>query len=218
MHYYLDELVDLHINDPSTKAEIGPMGTVIGLENMRNSYIGTDRAKVPSAVSDHPTMHIHEMNGMVLEVAGDGRTAQIMFNSTGREGAGWAWIKYGIDFKKNEDDLWKLWHVHVYGNISSMSYLEDWADIKGYMNDPGMEMMMSEGEMPVGPSRGGGEGGMPGGGMPAGASSGGGFQSMREAADKWVYTGGTSEVYSAIPPLWPVPPEPTETWDPEKSY
>jgi hypothetical protein len=230
MHYYLEELVDLHIDDPSTKVEIGPMGTVIGLENMRNSYVGTDRAKVPSAVSDHPTMHIHEMNGMVLEVAGDGKTAQIMFNSTGREGAGWAWIKYGIDFKKNEDDLWKLWHVNVYCNTANMNYLEDWADTKGYMNDPGVGMMPGRGmpgmegaEGPPGGMPGMGEGGMPGDGMPGeemptGASSGGGFQSMRDATDKWLYTGGTSEVYSSIPPLWPVPPIPTETWDPEKSY
>lgn len=51
----------------------------------------------------------------------------------------------------------------------------------------------------------------------------GGMPGSMQAADgpsleKWVYTGGTSEEYDPIPPLYPRPPEPTRTWNPEKSY
>ena len=233
MHYYLDEIINIHAaNEPDVSGELAPTGKTIGMDHLMSHFGNTDRAKVPVEGSirglgspseampmmgggDHAEMHIHEMNGMVIEIAGDGQTAQIMFNSTGRENSDWAWIKYGIDCKKYEDG-WKIWHTHVYGTIGN-SYSQDWADIKGFMGDPGVEMMMpgmGEGGMP--------DGGMPGGGMPDMGEGGmpGGMMSMSDAPsiERWVYTGGTSDTYSSIPPLWPVPPEPCETWDPDKSY
>ena len=235
MHYYLDEMIDFHIDEPDIKVELAPTGAQIGLQSMSRLFKAGDRSKVPSSVAqsgggemevhgfgspseampmmmggNHGEMHIHEMDGMVVEVADDCQTAQIMFNSTGREGSDWAWIKYGVDCKKDEDGNWKIWHTHVYGTTGN-SYFEDWADTKGYMNDPGMGMPgMGEGGMPGGGMPGMEEGGMPGGGMD--------MQSDRPSEGKWVYTGGTSETYSSIPPLLPIPPEPCATWNPEKAY
>lgn len=235
IHYYIDEFEQLWIDKPDTRMELAPTGATIGLGKLMKALATTDRAKVPQGeirgfgtvseatpnFGEHGEMHIHEINGSVIEIARDNKTARIMFNSTGKEGSDWAWVKYGVDLIRDEEGEWKIWHYSVFGTTNN-SYFVDWADMKGYMGDPGVEMTMM---MP-----GAGEaGGMPGGGGPGGDMAGGGpggmpedmmagaemqmQQNDRAAKYRWVYTGGNSELYSTIPPLYPIPPEPYDTWD-----
>ena len=227
IHYYIDEFRRICIDEPDMRMELAPTGATIGLDKLMNALSTTDRAKVPQGeirglgtpseampnFGEHGEMHIHEIASPVIEIAGDGKTARIMFNSTGREGSDWAWVKYGVDFMKDKDGIWKMWHYSVFGTTNN-SYFQDWADSKGYMGDPGVEMMMP------GMGGDGGPGGMPGmegAGGPAGMLEGVEIQMQqndRPAKYRWVYTGGQSQdLYSAIPPLYPVPPEPYETWD-----
>jgi hypothetical protein len=83
-------------------------------------------------------LHLHTSTTPVIEVAGDGRTAQGVWISPGvetspaRNGnpatAAWAWVKYGIDFVK-EEGQWRFWHFHMY-RIFFTPYNKAWTEIE----------------------------------------------------------------------------------------
>jgi hypothetical protein len=72
----------------------------------------------------------------VVEVAGDGKTAQGMWVILGAWAktndlwgvpvARWGWLKIGADFVK-EDGQWKIWHL-VKGGLFVTEYNESWVD------------------------------------------------------------------------------------------
>lgn len=78
---------------------------------------------------------VHALASPSIEVAEDGNTAKGMWLSPGHEAmprkddkpvAAWSWVKYAIDFVK-EDDGWKFRHFHVYP-ILKCEPLENWAE------------------------------------------------------------------------------------------
>jgi len=60
------------------------------------------------------SLRLQALTTPVIEVAGDGETARAVWISPGMEGTEPAWIKFGCDFRK-QDEEWKIWHLHVYG-------------------------------------------------------------------------------------------------------
>jgi hypothetical protein len=114
---------------PGTKLEIN-RGLYEGIEGVRKFVMAT--AKGEGDRIGH--LHLHTLTTPVIEVATDGRTAQGVWVSPGVEtapgpngqfSAGWSWLKYGVDFVK-EDGVWKFWHFHLY-RIFSAPYNESWA-------------------------------------------------------------------------------------------
>lgn len=91
----------------------------------------------PGSASALGSLHLHTLTTPVIEVAGDGRTAQGVWLSpgceTGRENgkisALWTWIKIAADFVK-EDGQWKIWHYHRY-DLFTTPYGRSWAEISG---------------------------------------------------------------------------------------
>lgn len=74
----------------------------------------------------------HTMATPVIEIAGDGQTAKGVWDSpgsetaTGESPAYWAWVKYGVDFIK-EDGQWKIWHLKVYPTFRT-AYNKSWVE------------------------------------------------------------------------------------------
>lgn len=126
-----DAVIDLFAqNTPGTKLEIN-RGLYEGIEGVRKFVMST--AKGEGDRIGH--LHLHTLTTPVIEIAGDGRTAQGVWISPGVEtspgadgkfNAGWSWLKYGVDFVK-EDGAWKFWHFHIY-RIFSAPYNESWAE------------------------------------------------------------------------------------------
>lgn len=107
-------------------------GIYEGIAGIRKFVMGT--AKGEGDRIGH--LHLHTLTTPVIEVAGDGKTAQGVWISPGvetgpnKEGgfnASWAWLKYGVDFVK-EDGAWKFWHFHLY-RIFSAPYNKSWAEV-----------------------------------------------------------------------------------------
>jgi len=111
-------------------------GIYDGIEGVRKFIVGT--AKVDGTLESHVgQMHLHAATTPVIQVAGDGKTAQGLWISPGAEAipprslesvgltawskninleqglAVWAWIKWGVDFVK-EDGQWRFWHFRMY--------------------------------------------------------------------------------------------------------
>jgi len=87
-------------------------------------------------------MFMHPLTTPVIEVAGDGKTAKGVWISPGHETghyagelrAVWAWVKYGIDFVK-EDGEWRIWHLHVFA-ILRCPYEKSWVEAPNVDTDP----------------------------------------------------------------------------------
>jgi hypothetical protein len=101
---------------PGIRTEIANIGVYEGIEGIRKFWIGMQR----NAHGDRKGhMHLHTLTTPVIQIAGDGKTARGVWISPGVETAPgpdkplWAWVKYGIDFVK-EDGKWKFWHFHLY--------------------------------------------------------------------------------------------------------
>lgn len=107
----LGELFALKTEGVSWKSPRGPEG----IEQMKARFAmpAEDPLKVPGQ------LHMHSMFTPVIEIAQDGKTAQGVWDSfgpniqTGDSGTNWLWVKYGVDFIK-EDGQWKIWHLQVF--------------------------------------------------------------------------------------------------------
>jgi hypothetical protein len=86
-------------------------------------------------ISGPGMMATHALATPVIEIADDMKTARGAWQSPGHITgdqfsakkefkAHWAWMRYGCDFI-NEDGVWKLWHLHVYG-LFMVPVGEDW--------------------------------------------------------------------------------------------
>lgn len=83
----------------------------------------------------------HTLTTPVIEIAGDGRTAKGIWISPGHETfplpsadvakpalpkAHWSWGRYAVDFRKEDDGKWKIWHLHVLTTFRT-PFDSDWA-------------------------------------------------------------------------------------------
>jgi hypothetical protein len=139
-------------------------------------------------------MIMHLMLQPVIEIAGDGKTAQATFwaagimamrdRKTGGAGCSWEWNRYGDDFIK-EDGEWKLWHHHVYP-LFRIGYDDKWADQF-----------------------------KPKAGMPEGAG-----MKFPAELDKYHHPPTKADVFYSPDEVLPEipPPEPYETWNDKQSY
>jgi len=120
----------LFANRDDTRVYFGELGAFEGPD-------ASDRAGAGLAGMDHTGhMAIHMMVNPVIQVAGDGQTAQAIFiaagivagkdRETGKPRAMWEWNRYGDDFIK-EDGKWKIWHHHVYP-LFQVGWDDEWAD------------------------------------------------------------------------------------------
>lgn len=127
------ECVELFALDtPGVKVEIAELGIFEGVEGVTRFFIGANTfAEERDGRVGH--MHLHTLTTPVIEVAGDGRTAQGVWISPGAESApgmmedSWCWVRYGIDFVK-EADAWKIWHFHMY-RIFTTPYDLPWSQV-----------------------------------------------------------------------------------------
>jgi hypothetical protein len=115
------------------KLENGARGIYLGIAGV-SRFFG-DLAKGMGAGAGQ--LHLHLSTTPVIEVAGDGHTAQGVWISPGVEtsppnddkpaSALWAWIKYGADFIK-EDGEWRIWHLHMY-RVFMAPYDKSWTEV-----------------------------------------------------------------------------------------
>lgn len=113
------------------RLEIADFGVYDGIDSVRRFYIGANQFAEGDRVGH---LHLHTLTTPVIEVAGDGQTAQGVWVSPGVETgpargemrAMWAWVKYGVDFIK-EDGEWRFWHFHVY-RVLMAEPGQSWAD------------------------------------------------------------------------------------------
>jgi len=142
-----EETVELYAQKtPGVSAEIANWGVYDGIEGIKRLFLGFHRLGGEKALVG--SMHMHTLTTPVIEVAGDGKTAKAVWISPGHEtdtlGGGkpkamWAWLKYGVDFVK-EDGKWKFWHFHVYP-IFMTPYEKSWVDAPPNTSQP---MIMPE--------------------------------------------------------------------------
>lgn len=85
-------------------------------------------------------MFLHEMDTVLIEVAGDLKTAKAAFitpgtetsidRATGKPEGCWSWGKYGVDFIC-EDGVWKFWKMRLYPSVLT-DYYTCWTDCEPY--------------------------------------------------------------------------------------
>jgi len=136
-----EETVELYAQKtPGVSAEIANWGVYEGIEGIKRLFVGLHRQGGKEALVG--SMHMHTLTTPVVEVAGDGKTAKAVWISPGHETSGmegkftaqWAWLKYGVDFVK-EDGKWKIWHSHVYP-IFMTPYEKSWVEAPPHTNSP----------------------------------------------------------------------------------
>jgi hypothetical protein len=129
-----EETVELYARKtPGATAEIANWGVYEGIEGIKRLFLGLHRQGGEKALIG--SMHMHTLTTPVIEVAADGNTAKGVWISPGHETSApeggkpqamWAWLKYGVDFVK-EDGTWKFWHFHVYP-IFMTPYEKSWTE------------------------------------------------------------------------------------------
>jgi hypothetical protein len=119
------------VKTPDVRVEIAELGIFEGAAGLQRFFIGANTfAEEKDGRRGH--MHLHTLTTPVIEVAGDGQTAQGVWLSPGVESApgmmddSWCWVRYGVDFVK-EDGAWKMWHFHMY-RIFTVPYDQAWSD------------------------------------------------------------------------------------------
>jgi hypothetical protein len=119
------------LDTPGVSAEVGNWGVYEGREGIERISLGVHKNDGADA---RGFMVMHTLCAPVIQVAGDGKTAKAVWMSPGHEtmirngklDAGWAWLKYGVDFIK-ENGTWKIWHSHVYG-LFMVPYKKSWVE------------------------------------------------------------------------------------------
>ena len=127
-----------------------PWGSYQGFEGVKACYMKDhgDRSDPKVLDSLKGAVMMHEMDTEVIEVAEDGKTAKGAWLSPGHEtyvdgqvpgmkkeeGSGqahaeWCWGKYAVDFIKDDNGEWKIWHMRLYP-LFKCEYGESWVDTK----------------------------------------------------------------------------------------
>lgn len=183
-----NEITDLFSRkDPDVRLYFGDQGYWVGPEGPVKA--GKTFERMGGGGPQVGMMALHLCANMVIQVAGDGRTARAVYMGgglvatagmgNGQPGAMWEWNRYGDDFIK-EDGRWKLWHHHVYP-LFNVGWDEKWAD---QFNKPPIEMSMPDDLKPDYPPT----------------------------------PGDVPYRPDTVLPYIPVPPEPYETWAEDMGY
>ena len=127
-----------------------PWGSYKGFEGVKACYLNDhgDRSEPGMLDSLKGAVMMHEMDTEVIEVAADGKTAKGAWISPGHETyvdgqvpglekeassgkahAEWCWGKYAVDFIKDDDGQWKIWHMRLYP-LFKCEYGDSWVDTK----------------------------------------------------------------------------------------
>jgi len=111
-----EETVSLFSKREDVKVEIANLGIYDGQAGLKRFFLGANLKHTDPHVAGN--MFLHTLTTPVIEVAGDGKTAQGVWFSPGIEssperGDEWCWVKYGIDFIQ-ENGTWKIWHFRMY--------------------------------------------------------------------------------------------------------
>lgn len=204
----LEELFAMKTPGVSWKTPNGPSG----IEAMKERFAHPMETLRPGV------LHIHSMFTPVIEIAGDGKTAEGVWDSFGPNVQGgndipgsWLWGKYGVDFVK-QDDGWKIWHLQFYPLFvtpydksiteSAKERRESGASPNGPPPGSGPDSRPAPDAANGRPA--GGAGGPPPGGMPNQSWS-------TPGKSKWIYDGVSIEQGPAIP-------EPYCHFDPATAY
>jgi hypothetical protein len=130
---HFDQIVSLFAQKtPGVKVET-MWGVYEGIKGVKKLYPGLFKSfrGEKSAPGD---MFQMKYSDTVIEIAGDGKTAKAVARCTGNETwryegklqAFWVYGNVAFDFIK-EDDVWKIWHHHVYGGYYA-DYDKSWVD------------------------------------------------------------------------------------------
>lgn len=166
-------------------------GACIGYEDAVAHDYSKDR------IDPDGRLRVHTFSSPAVEVAADCKTARGTWispgidtdvNEDGTMKCEWCWIKYGVDFIR-EDGKWRIWHLTAYGLFHS-DYYTSWGDKSEQALRKGPPQ--SSGKDPAAPKGGGGPG--------PNARRG-------PERDDWTY------YKTRRPKLEPVPPESYGTWD-----
>jgi hypothetical protein len=120
------------LKTPGVKVEIAELGIFDGEDGLKRFFLGANRL-TDEKDKRRGHMHLHTLTTPVIEVAGDGHTAQGVWISPGVESTphmgddSWCWVRYGIDFIR-EEGVWKMWHFHMY-RIFTVPYNRPWRDV-----------------------------------------------------------------------------------------
>ena len=125
-----------------------PCGSYKGFEGVKACYLKDhgDRNEPGMLDTLKGAVMMHEMDTEVIEVAADGKTAKGAWISPGHETyvdgqvpgrpdetgdgkahAEWCWGKYAVDFIKDADGQWKIWHMRLYP-LFKCEYGTSWVD------------------------------------------------------------------------------------------
>jgi hypothetical protein len=117
-----DELIEQLFSKktPGQKVQIDGWGIWEGPDAAYRCYHGAHGWIERTLLGLPGTMMQHAFTTPLIEVAGDGKTAQGVWISPGHEArpsggtvtAFWVWVFYSNDFVK-EDGAWKIWHHRV---------------------------------------------------------------------------------------------------------
>jgi hypothetical protein len=136
LHRFRELAGHFALSERDVSIDIDNMARWVGGQKVRAYLLTQDLEPVPNPelpldLSPSPAqMHEHTLTTPIIEVAGDGRTAQGLWISPGHETvngtAYWAWCKYAVDFKKLAG-VWKIWHLKVHGTFFT-PYHRDWVE------------------------------------------------------------------------------------------
>jgi hypothetical protein len=125
-----------------------PWGSYKGFEGVKACYLKDHGDRNDPGMLDtlKGAVMMHEMDTEVIEVAADGKTAKGAWISPGHETyvdgqvpgrpeetgdgkahAEWCWGKYAVDFIKDDDGQWKIWHMRLYP-LFKCEYGTSWVD------------------------------------------------------------------------------------------
>ena len=228
----LVELFAMKQPDVSWRTPSGPQGP----EAMKGRFLAPGEAPRGEVGGQ---LHVHSMLTPIVEVAADGQTAKGVWDSfgpnisSGTEIGNWLWVKYGVDFIK-EEGAWKIWHMQVYAlfNTPFDKSITQSAWDRANPTTAGRPGAVAAAGGPPGAAAGGARaggaapGGAAGGAPPGGAAPGGAApggqgangpamggpnQGWKAPKTQWIYDGKTA-------PQGPAIPEPYCTFDPATSY
>jgi hypothetical protein len=131
-----EEVIKLFaLKTPGVRATRAALGVWEGAEGIERLYVKFRHYLEGERVGK---MNLHPLTTPVIEVAADGKTAKGVWIAPGvsvsPKRALWEWVKYGIDFIK-EDGKWKFWHKHDYG-IFLTEHGKSWVEVPEKPNYP----------------------------------------------------------------------------------
>lgn len=197
-----------------------------------NYWIGIDNIKAYyGPVTPHEQtkagFQFHATTTGVVEIAGDRKTAKGVWYTNGAIGMGGSvqgmWERYGIDFV-NENGVWKIWHLHVYTDLSfSLKSGGSGGGMGGAPQGAGGQGAPPGGQGAPAMAQGGAPTGAPGaqGGQQAekfGTESRGGTGRPQVASQATANPGYSELGDNSYADLIPRPPEPYRTFSETWSY